>query len=355
MATKAQKISKSDSAKAEKNTDSKEEKSKARNSFLKPNIWMVLTIIFIFLLAIVVIQKTSCSSVSDCPANTETNQNTGNQANVKSPDAVKSDVEDYLEVNFLEVQGLSLADVQIEEYDDFLYSVSFSITDGNNTQLGRVQVTKDGKTLILGGQLLDMSVPLAAPTQQEPTPAQEIPKSDVPDVKLFVMSYCPYGTQAEKAMAPVAELIGDAVTIEPTFIVNIDGDIINSLHGQTEVDENIIQACIREDFPDKLWAYLDCFADSKDFDSCLTSAEIDKTAVETCATARGFDLMVADAGVTSSNGVSSSPTLIINGVKYQGQRTAEAYKTAICSAFLNPPEDCSQILSGATASASGSC
>ena len=38
-----------------------------------------------------------------------------------------------------------------------------------------------------------------------------VPKSDKPLVELFVMAYCPYGTQAEKGLIPVIELLGDKI------------------------------------------------------------------------------------------------------------------------------------------------
>ena len=54
-------------------------------------------------------------------------------------------------------------------------------------------------------------------------------------------------------------------------------------------------------------------------------------------------------------GITGSPTLLINGVVYNGQRSAEGYKQAICSAYSNPPEECGITLSGSTGTSSGSC
>jgi len=54
-------------------------------------------------------------------------------------------------------------------------------------------------------QAIDMSGKVdSAAAADEPAPAaQELPKTAKPKVELFVMSHCPYGTQAEKAMIPV--------------------------------------------------------------------------------------------------------------------------------------------------------
>ena len=37
------------------------------------------------------------------------------------------------------------------------------------------------------------------------------PKKEKPEVELFVMSHCPFGTQIEKGMLPVARLLGDKI------------------------------------------------------------------------------------------------------------------------------------------------
>jgi len=42
--------------------------------------------------------------------------------------------------------------------------------------------------------------------------------SEKPNVKLFVMAYCPYGNQAETGLKPVADLLGDKIEIEPHYI-----------------------------------------------------------------------------------------------------------------------------------------
>lgn len=66
-------------------------------------------------------------------------------------------------------------------------------------------------------------------------------------------------------------------------------------------------------------------------------------------------MMKAEESLAGQYGVSGSPTLIINGVLYNGARTADAYKQAICSAFNNAPAECSETLSATGASVSGGC
>lgn len=45
-------------------------------------------------------------------------------------------------------------------------------------------------------------------------------KSEKPGLKFFVMSYCPFGNQAEAGLKPVFELLGDKVDWQPQYIVS---------------------------------------------------------------------------------------------------------------------------------------
>lgn len=56
----------------------------------------------------------------------------------------------------------------------------------------------------------------AAPTQVPFNPT----KSDKPEVKFFVMSFCPYGNQAEVGLEPVYQLLKGKVDLLPRYIVS---------------------------------------------------------------------------------------------------------------------------------------
>ena len=83
----------------------------------------------------------------------------------------------------------------------------------------------------------------------------------------------------------------------------------------------------------------------------------DNQKIETCAGgSEGIALLRADEAITQNYKVTGSPTLIMNGQRYSGLRTAEAYKAGICARFENPPAECSVNLSAqAVAASSGSC
>jgi len=45
-------------------------------------------------------------------------------------------------------------------------------------------------------------------------------KTKKPEVKFFVMSFCPYGNQAEEGLEPVYQLLRDKVNWQPRYIIN---------------------------------------------------------------------------------------------------------------------------------------
>jgi glutaredoxin len=205
-----------------------------------------------------------------------------------------------------------------------------------------------------------------------PTPVPEPVKSARPSVELFVMSFCPYGVQAENAMEPVVNLLGTKADITVRYIASVSGttvDSVKSLHGLPEAKEDLRQLCIAKYYPQALWPYLvdvnaQCYPVNKNVTqlaSCqksVTAARgIDNQKIETCAGgSEGLALLKADEAITQNLKVTGSPTLIMNGQRYSGLRTAEAYKQGICARFETPPAECSVNLSAqAVASSTGSC
>jgi len=235
-----------------------------------------------------------------------------------------------------------------------------------------VYATTNGKYLILpGAGVIDMDVPIpqAEQTAEQPT---ETPKTDKPVAQLYVMAFCPYGIQAENAMKPVVDLLGNKTDIQIRFIANVGGttpDTIQSLHGAPEAQEDLRQVCIMKYYSQKTyWNYLmdinaNCsgsYSNNATYDPCWKNAAtklgIDVSKIDTCSKGtEGVNLLKADADLSSANGVSGSPTLIINGAKYNGARTPDGYKAGICAAFTTSPTECSQNLSTTASAASGNC
>ena len=131
-----------------------------------------------------------------------------------------------------------------------------------------------------------------------------------------------------------------------------------------------IQACIQEIDKDKYWAYATGFVQdiypkvstSRDIDEDLSesvklmkSLGIDDSAVMSCVEERGADLIAEHATRAQGYGVTGSPSIVINGVKVNAARNADAFKTAICGAFNTAPSECSTALNADNAAAAGNC
>ena len=260
--------------------------------------------------------------------------------------------------NFLDFASSQLSNVEITDVErqDDLYKISFTSTEISDSS---VYTTLNGKYMISGGL-----IPLVSSTPSTNTNTQtDIPKSDKPEVELFIWGYCPYGVQAQGPLAEVVSILGDFADFKT--VLYYDG------HGAYETQQNKIQECIQEIAPDKYWNYAAGFVEgiypvcgsSKDVDCDKTESVklmktlgIDSDAVLSCVNTKGEDLLSTASARSKELGVTGSPTLVINGVKANpSSRTADAFKASICSAFNNAPEICGTELSSEAGTASGSC
>ncbi len=185
-----------------------------------------------------------------------------------------------------------------------------------------------------------------------------VEKADKPIVELFVMSHCPYGTQMEKGILPVAQLLGDKIDFQLKF-VNY------AMHEQKEIDEQMNQYCIDKEYPDKLLDYLECFlgttaGSAAEGKACMEELELDTDAIASCVSDADaefgisadyddkskwkgqfppFNLHDAD---NQKYGVRGSPSLRINGAEPSAGRDAKSLLSAICFAFSDQPEECEE-------------
>lgn len=241
-------------------------------------------------------------------------------------------------------------DIEGEEYDSY--------------------ISKDGKLLFPQGTKISEE---ALETPETPT-LQDLPKTDIPKVELFVMSFCPYGNQAEEIMMPVAELLGDKADIKLHYVIysNYEGGGPDycldeeakycSLHGIQELNQDARELCVQKYQKDKLWDFvkeINSNCDSEDVDSCwegiAKKVGVDVAKIKTCQKNEALDILAQEVELNEKYGISGSPQLVINEVEYEGSRSPEAYKQGICSAFNFQPEECSQILSSGDGSVSGEC
>lgn len=239
------------------------------------------------------------------------------------------------------------------------------------SQVSSIYMTKD--CTLMFTDTVNMTAPVTVQQTQQATAA--VVKSARPIVDLYVMSFCPYGTQAETAMSPVVDLLKGKADIRIRFITRITGstvDSVNSLHGLGEAREDLQQICINKYYPEKYWAYLNTFNDkcyplwqnarqnATVLEPCrmntTAALSIDSAKINACAEgAEGLALLKADETASAKDHATASPMLFINGVQYSGSRTPEGYKQAICNSFETAPAECGTVLSSGTAVANGNC
>jgi len=281
---------------------------------------------------------------------------TGNTVSLSLEDAKKK-AEDFINKNLM--QPGTTATVQSITDDGTFYKLMVDVGQGK-TLPG--YITKDGKKFI--PEVIDMAEfakQKAAAGQdnsnKQPVAAAVAPKTDKPNVELFVMSYCPYGTQIEKGILPVLNTLGNNIQFTLKFVDY-------AMHGEKEVRENMLQYCIQKEDPTKLQNYLSCFLKNSDSSACLKAEKITTTKVNSCVTdtdrkyqimqkfndktqwSNGsfppFDVYKAD---NVKYGVQGSPTLVINGVQVESARDPQSLLKTICNSFTVAPKVCTTVLS----------
>ncbi len=302
----------------------------------------------------------------------------GTLASSAFQDGVGQDTVDYINENMLP-DGLT-ASLENVTAESGLYLVNIKINSPQGSQDFVSYVSPDGKFLFV--QTIDMTVEvpkLPEEPEQNQQESTEVPKSDRPVANVFVMAYCPFGLQAEKAVIPVMELLGDKADININYVHYV-------MHGKEEIDQNTRQYCIQKEQPEKFAAYLRCFVQSDDHTKCVADACVDKTKLDACMAAadqefnitglyeQGSTAYLVDAELSQLYGIGGSPGFVINGQTITSsnarceqdsdckayercrevqqdvkicmfERSPELVKQAICSAFNTPPEECQQELS----------
>lgn len=198
---------------------------------------------------------------------------------------------------------------------------------------------------------------------EDPSCKQEwqcMEKKDIPDVDVFVMSHCPYGTQIEKGLLPVWDLIGDKINLNIRFCDY-------AMHGEKEIKEQLKQFCIQKIDKKKYRKYLECFLkDGKEDNKCAAEAGISDSELQACIKKADGEFKVwasyndkskwqgrfppftVDAELADKYAVKGSPTLIINGVTASVGRSPKALLDAICHAFKEKPAECGEKLDDKT-------
>ncbi|MFH1406214.1 MAG: hypothetical protein ABIG52_03285 [Nanoarchaeota archaeon] len=305
----------------------------------KLNLWKVSTLLLIVAMIIYILVGGTNVKGADDGENV-----------LLSKEEAASKALNYINNNLL--QGQAVATLNTIEDDGDLYNVKLSLSGQNIDSY----VTKDGKMLFPQG--FDMNEEVSSPSVQNQPATPEVVKSDKPTVELFVMSHCPYGTQMEKGILPVAKLLKDKIDFEVKFVYYV-------MHGEIEVKEQLNQYCIETEQNGKYLDYLQCFLGKGDGEGCLTEVGIDLKKLESCKEETDLEFEVTknleDQSLWMSGkfpafnihkednqkyGIGGSPTLVLNGETVSTSRDSVSILNAICASFNEKPAECDTQLEG---------
>ena len=286
--------------------------------------------------------------------------------NTISKEDSSAKVIDFINTNLLNGQATATLKETTEESG--VYKILFSVEGQDYTFYN----SKDGKLLFTSGGPMPEE-----PSEEngETTTQTDTPKADTAQALLFVMSYCPYGNQAEAAMKPVVDLLKDKADIQLHYVIysNYQGGGSTycldkdskycSMHGIQELNQDVRELCIQKYQKDKLWAFIEavnngCTANNVDscWENIAKSAGIDTAKIKDCQKNEALTLLEQEVQLGKKYGISGSPQLVINDKEYSGARTAAGYQAAICAGFNSVPSECSQEVKGSTTTApTGEC
>ncbi|OGI29585.1 MAG: hypothetical protein A2288_00520 [Candidatus Moranbacteria bacterium RIFOXYA12_FULL_44_15] len=275
----------------------------------------------------------------------------------KAREEAKTKALDFIDKNLVQ-PGTEVKVKSIEE-ENGMYKFELDVSGQNIT----AYMTKDGKKFFPSVMDIEETEKKAADAKTAEEEAEKnIAKSDKPKVDLYVMSFCPYGNKAEDTLKPAYELLKNKVDFNFHYIVNSEGDSIQSLHGQPEVVQNEREACVMKNYGKDKWVEFatyvnaNCGSDGACWEAGAKELAIDTAKITSCVASEGTALMKADEKSSGDAKATGSPTMLINGSSTKAvykYGNAEAYKQAICNAFNEVPEECSTVLDAETATAEG--
>lgn len=253
-----------------------------------------------------------------------------------------NEIEDKVR-EFAKVQGLEI-DAMNTTIDSGVYSVVVTI---EGQEYAPIYLTLDGEYLVYGS-LVKYTQIIAEYSNSSSEESQLVP-TERPTIDLFVMTHCPYGTQAEKGFIPFMKNMNKYADINIRYV--------HYFMHNPEYNETPRQICIREEQNDKFLSYLECFlkgdgvVDSDGYitngnnpETCMKEANVDSKKVTECVTSKKWEeYYAADSELSNKYGVQGSPTLVINGVQASYGRSPAAYLEGACTGFINAPNECSTL------------
>lgn len=158
-----------------------------------------------------------------------------------------------------------------------------------------------------------------------------------PTLELFVMSYCPFGVQAEEKIIPIVKAFGNKIDFKLQFIAKEkealsaqDITPFTSLHGYPEVAENIRQLLIAQEYPEKYLDYILCRGKKldKSWENCAEKLGIDVAKIQKLFdTPEAEQLFRENIKRAAELRIRASPTILVDNHQFRANQLLRASGT----------------------------
>ncbi|MBN1175612.1 hypothetical protein JXA48_03135 [Candidatus Woesearchaeota archaeon] len=316
---------------------------------------------------VIVLNDEKCGSSCDPSGVIGPTQSYFPGANIIYLDASTKDGKDYINKYGIEVVptiifGVGVEDTEMWKNDQFQL---------NFDDLG-------GGVYKLKDEITQASYYLDEKKQQEAFAKKGVTLGDnKPQIDFFVMSYCPYGNQAEEEIVGAYNLLKDYAEFKPHYIYYenyqgggdaycLDADSkYCSMHGAQEARQNIREQCVEAKYGIGAWFDFatamnsDCTAQNADtcYVDVAKNLGYDLDYIKECQETKALEFAAEDLRLSTLYGASGSPSVYIDGIAYNGARTATGFQAGLCDAFDNAPSVCDGIVveTTPTAAPTGQC
>jgi len=190
-----------------------------------------------------------------------------------------------------------------------------------------------------------------------------------PQVDFFVMSYCPYGNQAEELLKPVYDKLKGQAYFKPHYVIydqgqdcytDEDGTKLCSLHGGAELNQDIRELCVYNEYGEEEWFAFalamneQCNAQNADtcWEDVAQQVGLDVDKIKQCFDENKITYARQEYELNKLLGVTGSPTLFFEGEQYNGPRSSNAFLAALCNGFDERPAACDEALEETTTTTS---
>lgn len=168
--------------------------------------------------------------------------------------------------------------------------------------------------------------------------ASRIARMGKPTLELFVMSYCPFGVQAEEKIIPIVKQFGGKIDFKLRFIAREKKTPspqgitpFTSLHGYPEVAENIRQLLIAQEFPDRYLDYILCRGKKLDesWQECAEKLGMDVARIQQLFATPEVSEQLFRENIKRATelGINASPTILVDNHRFQATQLLRAKGT----------------------------